>query len=426
MLNLANELTACEALAAIADGELSIRKLVACCLERIAQRDPVLEAWVALDPDRVLAEAEAADRAPSAQRGPLHGLPVGIKDIFDTKGYPTSYGSAIYRDHRPAADAAAVALLREAGALIFGKTATTEFAAWPPTKTRNPRHLDHTPGGSSSGSAAAVADCMIPVALGTQTLGSVLRPASYCGIVGFKPSYGRISRVGVKPLAETLDTVGILARDVADAGLIYSILSGTDAVALDSSEPPRVAFSPGPNWAEADAAARQSMRDYVNSLRARGLQVDELSLPPAFETLAKAARIIHDVECYRGYTSERLDHFELMSDSFRAGLARAREWPATLYEEMLKLAMDARNIFPELLAPYDALITLSALDEAPHGLQSTGNPIFNSTWTLLFASCVSIPRLRGSRNLPVGVQVVAPYLHDAAALRAAHWLHRFA
>jgi Asp-tRNA(Asn)/Glu-tRNA(Gln) amidotransferase A subunit family amidase len=379
---------------------------------------------VARDHDKVLAEADAADAVPHGQRGPLHGLPIGIKDIFDTKAYPTSYGSPIYRDHRPATDAAAVALLREAGAIIAGKTATTEFAAWPPAATHNPRNLEHTPGGSSSGSAAAVADRMVPVALGTQTLGSVLRPASYCGIVGFKPSYGRISRVGVKPLAEGMDTVGILARDVADAALVYSVLNATVPVALDDNEAPRLAFSAGPRWGEASPAARQAMIDYVDALRARGVEVDDLILPPSFEQLADAARVIHDVECYRGLTSERLDHSELMSASFRNGLTRAREWSAALYEEKLALAATARNMLPDLVDGYDAIITLSAPDEAPHGLESTGNAVFNSTWTLLYAACVSIPMLRGVNNLPIGVQVIAPYLSDAKALRAAEWLRR--
>jgi Asp-tRNA(Asn)/Glu-tRNA(Gln) amidotransferase A subunit family amidase len=420
-----NELSVRAALAAIGSGNLSARRLLEACFERIEARDPAIKAWVALDRAQALADADRADAVPQAQRGPLHGLPVGIKDIFDTKTYPTSYGSAVYRGHRPAADAAAVALLREAGAIVAGKTATTEFAAWTPAATHNPWNLEHTPGGSSSGSAAAVADRMIPVAIGTQTLGSVLRPASFCGVVGFKPSYGRISRVGVKPLAESLDTIGVFARDVADAALVYSVLSKTAPVTLDRNAPPKLAFSAGPHWSAAGAAARQAMTDYVASLRAREIAVDDIKLPSVFENLADAARVIHDVECYRAFTSERLDQSALMSASFREGLDRAAKLPADLYEEKLALAPMARATLSELMGDYDAIITLSAPDEAPHGLHSTGNPLFNSTWTLLYASCVSLPLLSGAKGLPIGVQVIAPNLADTKALRAAHWLLRF-
>jgi Asp-tRNA(Asn)/Glu-tRNA(Gln) amidotransferase A subunit family amidase len=420
-----NELSACEAVAAINDDRLSARDLAESCLERIEARDPEIKAWAARDRNKLLAEADAADALPAAKRGPLHGLPVGIKDIFDTRAYPTSYGSAIYRDHRPAADAAAVALLREAGAIIAGKTATTEFAGWPPTATHNPCNLTHTPGGSSSGSAAAVADFMIPVALGTQTLGSVLRPASYCGIVGFKPSYGRISRVGVKPLAEGLDTIGILAREVADAALVYRVLSGTGPVKFEKADAPKLAFSAGPHWAEAAPDARDAITIYVAGLRARGLDIPDLVLPQSFKHLAQGARVIHDVECYRGFTSERLDYSALMSESFQQGLRRAREWSATCYEEQVVFAATARSMFADLADGYDAIITLSAGSEAPLGLRSTGNPLFNSTWTLLYASCISIPMLRGGNGLPIGVQLIAPYLQDEKVLRAAHWLHRF-
>lgn len=425
MSPLANELSACEATAAINDGRLSARRLSESCLERIETRDPEIKAWVAFDRKKLLAEADKADAISIAERGPLHGLPIGIKDIFDTRAYPTCYGSAIYRDYRPPSDAAAVALLREAGAIIAGKTATTEFAAWPPAATRNPCNLAHTPGGSSSGSAAAVADRMIPVALGTQTLGSVLRPASYCGIVGFKPSFGRISRAGVKPLAEGLDTIGVLAREVPDAALLYRVLSNTNPVNFDNAEPPKLGFSTGPHWAEATPDARDAMTSYVAGLRARGLDVQDITLPNSFDHLAQAARIIHDFECYRGFASERLDWSDLMSESFWQGLCRVREWSAACYEEQLVLAAEARRIFTELAGDYDAIITLSTGGEAPLGLQTTGDPLFNSTWTLLYAPCISIPMLSGRHGLPIGVQLVAPYLHDERVLRAAHWLHRF-
>jgi Asp-tRNA(Asn)/Glu-tRNA(Gln) amidotransferase A subunit family amidase len=417
-----NELSGIAALDGMAAKSLSARDLAEACLGRIEQRDDAIKAWVACDRDRWLREAERADATPREQRGLLHGLPVGIKDIFDTKSFPTRYGSAIYRDHQPVTDAAAVALLREAGAIVAGKLATTEFAAWPPAPTRNPHHLGHTPGGSSAGSAAAVADHMIPVALGTQTLGSVLRPASYCGVVGFKPSYGRISRVGVKALAEGLDTVGIFARDVRDAALVYSVLSKAPAVCLGVLQTPRLAFSAGPHWNKASEDARQAIESLVAGLRQRGVAVAELDLPPAFERMSATAKLIHDFECYCGHTDERLDHADLMSASFREGLAGASAITMSQYEDALGVAESARNMLPGLFADLDAIITLSAGSEAPQGLQSTGDSSFNSPWTLMHTPCVSVPLLRGGHDLPIGVQVIAPYLGDDVALRVACWL----
>jgi Asp-tRNA(Asn)/Glu-tRNA(Gln) amidotransferase A subunit family amidase len=263
---------------------------------------------------------------------------------------------------------------------------------------------------------------MIPIALGTQTLGSVLRPASYCGVVGFKPSYGRISRVGVKALAEGLDTVGIFARDVRDAALVYSVLSKAPTVSFDSPHTPRLAFSAGPRWNEASEDARRAIESFVAGLRQRGIAVPEINLPPVFERMAATAKLIHDFECYCGHTDERLDHADLMSASFREGLARASAITLAQYDDALGIAESARNMLPGLFTDFDTIITLSAGSEAPQGLQSTGDSSFNSPWTLMHTPCLSVPLLRGDNNLPIGIQVIAPYLGDDVALRVACWL----
>ncbi len=418
--------TACTALERFSTGELSPLGLVEDCLQRIQDGDAELQAWCHLATDSAIAAAHCLEGcAPDRATAPLRGLPVGVKDIFDTHDMPTAYGSAIFAGHRPAADASAVALLRASGAIVLGKTATTEFAAWPPARTRNPVHPGHTPGGSSSGSAAAVAAGMVPVALGTQTLGSVIRPASYCGIVGFKPSFGRIVRVGVRALAESLDTIGILAREVADCALVYRCLSGVRPVPVpeDADCPkPTIAFCRGPDWQLAAPDAREAMERYIESLRISGLAVETLDLPAEFDGLSAAARAIHDFELYRGFADERLRHQELLSESFLLGLERAARHTAPQHAAAVALGAQCRRRFAALCRDHglDAVLCLSATGEAPEGLASTGDPVMNSSWTLLYAACVSIPLLQGVRGLPIGVQVVAPQFRDEAALRVAH------
>jgi Asp-tRNA(Asn)/Glu-tRNA(Gln) amidotransferase A subunit family amidase len=402
----------------------SAAKAVQACLSRIAACESELHAWQYVDAEAVQLAAGACDELPESQRGPLHGLLVGVKDIFDTHDMPTAYGSAAYEGHRPAADAAAVALLRANGAIMVGKTVTTEFAGWTPAQTRNPHDLTRTPGGSSSGSAAAVAVGMVPVALGTQTLGSVIRPASFCGIVGFKPSYGRISRVGVKPLAESLDTVGIMARSIAEVASVYRVLSGTDAVHLDAS-PGKLAFCRGPYWQRADEDARLTIELQVAALRDAGLQVDEIEMPSQFALLAEAAKLIQDFELWRGFAHERAHLQARISQSFRTGMQAAGGLTADKYERALRLGDEARAQLPVVTEGYDAVLSLSAPGEAPVGLGSTGDPIMNSWWTLLYAPCVTVPVLRGRSGLPIGLQVSAPRYHDSKVLQVAHWLHEF-
>jgi Asp-tRNA(Asn)/Glu-tRNA(Gln) amidotransferase A subunit family amidase len=412
-----HQLSAIDALAAISAGAASAAEIAASALEHIAAREGAIQAWAYCDRDAVLRQAQKV-----RGRGALAGLLVGIKDNIDTADMPSAYGSRFYEGHRPASDAAAVALLSEQGAVIFGKTVCTEFAAWPASKTRNPRSHGHTPGGSSSGSAAAVADQMVPIALGTQTLGSVIRPASYCGTVGFKPSYGRISRVGVKPLAESLDTVGVLARNVRDAELVYRVLSG-DKRAM-SAAAPELHICRGLNWEFASDDAKAAFEGFVERLRG-SVAITQWDYPPDFSLLATAARVIHDFELYRGFTFERISAPEKLSPSFVEGLERAGRHSTADYQRATEFGDECRRRFAAAIDDGSVLITLSATGEAPAYEEGTGDPVMNSPWTLLHAPSASVPVLTGGSGLPIGLQIVAPKFRDAEVLHAAAWLQDF-
>jgi Asp-tRNA(Asn)/Glu-tRNA(Gln) amidotransferase A subunit family amidase len=420
MSDALNHLDAREGLALMAAHRVSASEMAKATLDRIATRDKAVGAWVYCDPAEVLRCAQNT----GAAAGALDGLLIGIKDNFDTADMPTSYGSLFYDGHRPVSDAAAVAILREQGAIVVGKTASTEFASWPAAKTRNPRRSERTPGGSSSGSAAAVADHMIPVALGTQTLGSVIRPASYCGIVGFKPSYGRISRVGVKPLAESLDTVGVLAREVGDAELVYRVLSGDERSPIDPALAPRVRICRGLNWDLADQDAKDAFEGFIQTLRC-AVPATDWDYPQTFTQLSAAARIIHDFELYRGFTFERTSAPEKLSSSFVQGLERAKRHTVLDYERVVELGRVSRSQFAADIDEGSIVITLGATGEAPAYELGTGDPVMNSGWTLLHAPCATIPVLTGATGMPIGLQIVAPKFRDADALHAAAWLHDF-
>ena len=305
MAPAANEMTAIDALSAMAAGRLSAEALTRACLERVGARDSVVHAFAFLDPERALAEARARDRG--GPRGPLHGLPFGVKDIIDTHDMPTSYGSPIHAGHRPSADAACVALAREAGAVMLGKTVTTEFALRHPGPTANPHDLAHTPGGSSSGSAAAVADFMVPVAFGTQTGGSIIRPASYCGVVGYKPSVDTINPTGVKPLAGSFDTVGVFARCVDDCALVVGVLAGEDRGwhPLDAVRPVRIGLWRTPAWPHAETATVRAVETAARQLAGHGVAVEELELPEEFERFLDAQSDVLRFEAARVFAFER-------------------------------------------------------------------------------------------------------------------------
>ena len=415
-----HRLSAAEAARAIHAGRLTSEKLVAACLERIAARDGELAAWIHVNADVSLAQARALDR--QAPQGPLHGIPVGIKDIIDTADMPTGYGSPIYRGHRPSADAAAVALLRRSGCVILGKTATAEFANLHPPATRNPRNPAHTPGGSSSGSAAAVADHMVPLALGTQTGGSMIRPAAFCGVIGLKPSFGSINRTGVKPVSDSLDTLGSFTNSVEDAGLAQHLLCGRSAPDFSAkSAAPRIGFARTLRWKDADAATHAALESAAGRLAAAGADVKDAALPPAAEALFDAQGLIMDFEAARALAWEQENHRDAISATLRTRLERGWAISRAQYDEARQTARDARRQFADLMRGFDLLMTPSAKGEAPLGLASTGDSLFNRVWTLLGTPCVTLPSGSGPQGLSLGIQLVAAYEQDTALLVHAQW-----
>ena len=416
-----HELTGVEAAQAIAAGTITSEALVTACLERISAREASVGAWEYLDPEAALAQARVRDRSPV--QGPLHGVPVGIKDLIDTADMPTCYGSPIYARHQPAWDAASVALLRAAGAVILGKTVTTEFAMFTPGKTANPHNLAHTPGGSSSGSAAAVADMMVPLALGTQTAGSIIRPASFCGVVGYKPTHGQFPVAGIKALSQTLDTLGGFARSVADVALLRAVLLGGAAQLSELERPPRLGLCHTPQWPLATPASRDALERAGQQLKTAGAEVRELVLPPVFESLAAAQETIQIFEGARCCAYELTAHREQLSARLLELLAPAEGLTYASYAAALALADTCRRQLEAIFADYDVLLVPSAPGEAPEGLQATGDPIFNRMWTLLHTPAVTLPGHRGARGLPVGVQVVGPLGMDDRLLAIAAWMH---
>jgi Asp-tRNA(Asn)/Glu-tRNA(Gln) amidotransferase A subunit family amidase len=415
-----HQLSARDAARAIREGRLTAEGLVAACLERIAARDAEVAAWVHVNADASLAQARLLDRQPA--RGPLHGIPVGIKDIIDTADMPTEHGSPIYRGNRPRADAASVALLRQAGCVILGKTATAEFANLHPPATRNPRNPAHTPGGSSSGSAAAVADRMVPLAIGTQTGGSMIRPAAFCGVVGLKPSFGSINRAGVKPVSDSLDTLGLFACTVEDAALALEILSGRRAP--DSSAKvaaPRIGFARTSRWKDADDATHAALESAARQMAAAGADVRDAVLPAAAEALFEAQSLIMNYEAARALAWERSNHRAAISATLLERLDEGWAVSRERYDNARQTARDARRQFADLMRGYDLLLTPSARGEAPNGLATTGDALFNRVWTLLGVPCVTLPWGSGPQGLPLGVQLVAAIEQDSALLAHAQW-----
>jgi Asp-tRNA(Asn)/Glu-tRNA(Gln) amidotransferase A subunit family amidase len=406
--------------------EIKAEELVQACLERIAEREPQVQAWTYLAGDAALACARELDRG--AVRGLLHGLPLGVKDLFDTHDMPTTYGSPIYRDHQPPADASAVALCRQQGAIMLGKTVTTEFATFTPGKTRNPHRLTHTPGGSSSGSAAAVADHMVPLAFASQTAASVIRPAAYCGIVGYKPSFGSINRSGVKPLSDGLDTLGCLARSVDDVALFAAALTGDQSLMqLTMSHNPRIALCQTHEWPHADADTQAAMTEAARSLVQSGLPVRELTLPDLFAQLLKAQSEIMAFDLARSLADERNRHAGLLSAGITSLLENGLAISLQQHHANLQLARTARAMVSAAMGEYEVILAPSTTGEAPATLEQTGNPVFGRVWTLLGLPCVHLPFFQGSTGMPVGLQVIGRFGDDRLVLRTAKWLwHQFA
>jgi amidase len=420
-----NELNAIEALAAVAAGRLTAEELTRACLDRIGARDSVVRAFTFLDPEHALTEARSRDRARQAgSAGLLNGLPFGVKDIIDTHDLPTSYGSPIHAGHRPAADAACVALAREAGAVMLGKTVSTEFALRHPGPTANPHDFAHTPGGSSSGSAAAVADFMVPVAFGTQTGGSIIRPASYCGVIGYKPSFNTINPTGVKPLAGSFDTIGVFARCVDDCAVVVGVLAGDDRgmAPLEAVQPARVGVWRTPAWHHADAATVGAVETAAQQLAGNGVVVDEIELPAEFEHFLDAQSDVLRFEAARVFAFERTRRADSLSTSSREELAAGAAIPRHRYLEAQALLARCRTLFAAAIAPFDLLLSASAPGEAPAGLDNTGEAMFNRWGSGLLVPCLNLPGFTGPNGLPVGIQVMGAIDDDVRLLRAAKWI----
>lgn len=415
-----NGLSAVEAAKRISEGGLSSEALVRACLDRIAAREPEVSAWSFLDAEAALTRARQCDA--SRPIGPLHGVPVGIKDVIDVCGMPTGMGSPIYKDYRPFADASCVAALRAAGAVILGKTVTAEFAGVTPGATRNPIALSRTPGGSSSGSAAAVADNMVPLAFGTQTGGSILRPASYCGVVGFKPSYNTVNRAGLKFAAESFDTIGPMARTVADVALIWRILVGQGASETQAaSRPLRFALFRTQHWHRASIETAEAMRTVADRLMSRGATIEEIPVPKGFEELTEARKVINNYERARALAWEWQHHRDQISRALAAVVTDGMSIPYDNYLRATKTVEHWRAWLGNAMNGYDALLTPSADGEAPQGLESTGSAAFQENWTMLHAPSISLPLCTGPNGLPVGVQLVGKLHGDDALLNVAQW-----
>ena len=415
-----NQLSAAAAVAQLASGALTSEGLTRVCLDRAEERKSV-KAWIWLDPEQALAQARAADRA--GRPGLLAGLPIGVKDIIDTVDMPTEHGSPIYRGNRPFADAACVALLRMAGAVILGKTVTTEFANRFPGATVNPHNSAHTPGGSSSGSAAAVADFQVSVALGTQTGGSVIRPSAFCGVVGYKPSFGEFSRSGIKLQCHNLDTLGVLSRTVEDLALMRAALTASPHRKIDrSAGAPRIGICRTPAWDAADSATQALIDRSAARLAAAGASVSEVSFAPEFANILKHHRRIFNFEAARNYAYEYEEHHDQVSQALRdTVLTPGRELPLDAYVEAIETAEAFRRHLDDIFGRVDLLLTPSAAGEAPEGLGSTGDPSFNSIWTLAWTPCVTLPAGTGPKGLPLGIQLVGPRFHDERLLDLAAW-----
>jgi len=416
-----NHLSAAEAIAQLGSGALTAEALVRACLERAQERRDV-KAWILLDPEQALAQARGADHA--GRPGLLAGLPIGVKDIIETVDMPTEHGSPIYRGNRPFADAACVALLRMAGGTIMGKTVTTEFANRFPGATVNPHNPAHTPGGSSSGSAAAVADFQVPAALGTQTGGSVIRPSAFCGVIGYKPSFGEFSRSGIKLQCHNLDTLGIICRSLDDLALVRAALVAGPPHPVDrAAAAPRVGICRTPAWEHAESVTHALIERSATRLAAAGATVSDVNFAAPFANILEHHRRIFNFEAARNYAYEYEEHTELVSQVLRdTVLTPGRELPLAAYVEAIETAQAFRSHIDDLFGDVDLLLTPSAAGEAPEGLGSTGDPSFNSIWTLAWTPCLTLPAGKGPSGLPLGVQLVGPRFRDETLFDAAAWV----
>ncbi len=429
--------SAVEMAAQIRNGAITSRELVESCLERIAEFEPDIGAWAHLDPGHALDQADRLDehRRRGLPIGPLHGLPVGVKDIIDTADFPTENGTALHAGRTPSKDATLVARLRQAGAVILGKTVTTELAVYAPGKTKNPHDPARTPGGSSSGSAAAVASFMTPLAVGTQTNGSVIRPASFCGIFGFKPSGGLISRHRVLKQSPPLDTIGVFARTLGDVALIADNIMGYDdrdpgmkpralprissVMADEPPAEPRFAFVRSPVWSRADETTKDACHELIEHI---GGRVDIVDLPPLFNSALEDHRQIMEADIALSFAREYRDGKVRLSTVLCEMIERGQDVRATDYNAALARIADYTAELDEIFDACDAILTPSAAGEAPVGLESTGDPAFCTIWTLCGVPALNLPILQGPNGMPIGIQMISFRGDDARLFRTARWL----
>jgi Asp-tRNA(Asn)/Glu-tRNA(Gln) amidotransferase A subunit family amidase len=419
-----HRLFAIDILRLIEGGGLTAEAVVASCLERIAEREPMVRAWAYLAGEAALAAARAFDKAGLTM--PLGGVPFGLKDIFDTAEMPTGYGSRIYTGWQPPWDASAATLPRAAGGILLGKTVTTEFANRYPGPTSNPHDPARTPGGSSSGSAAAVADFMVPLAVGTQTGGSVLRPAAYCGVIGFKPSFGLFPPAGMRINTEAFDTVGIMARSVADIGRFRAAMMAIpyEPPAMPGTAP-RLGLCRGPHWDEAQPEGRAGLEAAADRLAVAGAKLADTALPPECAGCDDYQRVIGSFEALRNHMPELCRHEALLSSRLREEkIALGRRLTLEQFRDACRAADKARAAAREWAAGFDAILTLPAPGEAPFGLGDTGSAVFNAVWTQLHMPCLTLPAGHGPNGLPLGVQLVGRRHDDARLLETALWVER--
>ncbi|MCI3951533.1 MAG: amidase [Burkholderiales bacterium] len=422
-----NELSAVDAAEKLAAREISAEQYLRACLERIDEREKEVRAFAFINREGALARARELDAGPVL--GPLHGLTLGIKDVFDTFDMPTQGGSKAFEGYRPSQDAGCVAYARKMGAIVLGKTMTAELATFPPNETHNPLNLAHTPGGSSSGSAAAVADFMVAAATGSQQFGSLIRPAGYCGVVAYKPTYNLIPKRGVWANSDSCDTVGVMARTVPDVALVTSAMiefPGLRAFVnrADDVPAPKVALCRTYQWDKCDEHMKAAFEAAGEALSAAGAKVAEIALPEPFRGMADAQSLVSNFEMSRGF-SDVVIRFgaklrKPLYDRSTAGLKITGED----YQRAQKLGRECRQLFADVLGDCDVMLTPAATGEAPKGIEYTGDPIMNGVWSFLHTPCVSVNGGYGPNGLPLGMQVVGRLDDDARTLACAHWIHR--
>ena len=413
-----NTLDATEAAARIADGRTTSRDLVSACLDRIGERDGEIGAWAHLEPAHALGQACMSD---AAGQGPLKGIPVGIKDIFDTADLPTEYGSPIHQGHRPERDSACVAALRRAGAVILGKATTTEFASPVPVGVRNPRDFSRSPGVSSSGSAAAVADFMVPVTLGSQTGGSMIMPAASCGVVGYKASLDGIDRAGLRHVRPGLDTIGVFARSVRDIALVRAAMTRTSVVSPDEPATPRVGVCRAPNWEDAEPETVEAVDSAALALKRAGASVAETDLPAVFDSAEAAFSVITAVEGGRALAREIASHRDRLNRWIRDQVTLGESCSEADYAAAQETAAQCREALSGVFERFDFILTASAPGEPTDDLTGIQKSSFNRVWTMMHGPCITLPAFTGPNGLPVGVQLVGPVGGDDRLIRLADW-----